>query len=750
MARRKTETHLWSFDSSDEGSVPNARIAFALMACVRRLPGALPEHDFDDLGAALAPVLEVHPRLVTTTVLAHIRARQAAGDDVSFPETKAIGMLHERSVQTLIGEAFARSFPRFRPLFEKVQESLETFLDKHSFPGDRNIEMLVRLIKLPPSETALIRLATAFCYGSISRSIFAFVDSQSRIVNAIQKLCDVRGAGTIRLFEGNGALSRSCLLEALNTKRSRCDLDDLLRLSAVGECLLGTPFNDEQSMARAILSPLQPPSKVAQLEWPHLQQQQTLMKSALSSAIDSAAEGVNFLLYGAPGTGKTEFVRQLVKEIGATGFLIADMDESGAEATRGERLASLQLSQTFAGQQARAVLVLDEAEDIFQGDYQHPLARLFRSNTESKGWVNQLLERNPHPVIWISNRIGQLDPAYLRRFSYCLEFPQTPQTLRRRIAEERLGAVGCSESLIDAMSEIAQVTPAHLEAAARFAGLTINSGLGADVAVTSVIESHLKAGGHTPQLQTVKRATRFDMRYLSVRGHATPERVLQSMGRLAGQGATLLFSGPPGTGKTQLASEMATRLSRTLVVRTASDINSKWYGESEGNVARMFRDCDPKTELLFLDEAEILLGSREDGGHRADRAVTAEFLRWLEVFEGIFVCATNHAGTFDAALARRFTFRLEFQPLSHEQRVDLYAELALGWNPEVDLWNSVRPVDATARASLARLDQLTPGDFANAARRIRAMELPPSAWISELEAEQSAKRGIGGHRIGFM
>lgn len=69
--------------------------------------------------------------------------------------------------------------------------------------------------------------------------------------------------------------------------------------------------------------------------------------------------------------------------------------------------------------------------------------------------------------------------------------------------------------------------------------------------------------------------------------------------------------------------------------------------------------------------------AREDSSHRADRAVTAEFLRWLEVFEGTFICATDHASTFDAALMQRFAFRLAFQ-LRFDQRLDLYAELVFG------------------------------------------------------------------------
>jgi len=82
--------------------------------------------------------------------------------------------------------------------------------------------------------------------------------------------------------------------------------------------------------------------------------------------------------------------------------------------------------------------------------------------------------------------------------------------------------------------------------------------------------------------------------------------------------------------------------------------------------------------------------------------------------------------------------------------VELYAELALGWQPGEGRDERSAPVEPAVRASLARLDQLTPGDFANAARRIRALELPLNAWLTELQAEQAAKRGPSSKRIGFM
>jgi SpoVK/Ycf46/Vps4 family AAA+-type ATPase len=173
-----------------------------------------------------------------------------------------------------------------------------------------------------------------------------------------------------------------------------------------------------------------------------------------------------------------------------------------------------------------------------------------------------------------------------------------------------------------------------------------------------------------------------------------------------------------------------------------------WYGQSEANVAAMFRDCDARAELLFLDEADVLLASREAAGHRADRAVTSEFLRWLETFQGTFICATNHAAELDAALMRRFAFRLHFKPMTARQRHELFAERVLGWNPTHG--DAMPPLPPHIERRLASLDHLTPGDFANAGRRIRRLALEPEAWLDELEAEQAAKGDVVRTRIGFQ
>jgi SpoVK/Ycf46/Vps4 family AAA+-type ATPase len=390
--------------------------------------------------------------------------------------------------------------------------------------------------------------------------------------------------------------------------------------------------------------------------------------------------------------------------------------------------------------------LLDEAEDIFQNDYHSPFMRAFGGPKESKSWMNDLLESNRHPVIWISNQVSHLDPAYLRRFSFCLEFPQTPYSLRRNIAQSTLSPLGCKPETIEAVAQDVSATPALLSTAARFADLVRENGADADAAVLTHLREHAKAQGNLAPTQLARRTQRFDERYLNLTGNVTPEALVQALQR--NQSAAIVFSGPPGTGKTQFAAEIAQRLDRRLLIRTSSDINSMWFGQSEINVANMFRNCEPKSEILFLDEAEVLLGDRELAGHRVERSVTAEFLRWMETFEGTFVCATNHAKGLDGALMRRFTFRVEFQPLSTVQRLELYAEQVLGWRPNSGL-PAPRP-DAETSQRLARLDRLTPGDYANTGRRVRSLGLSADCWIVELEAEHAAKAASARVRMGFV
>ncbi|MEY2689797.1 MAG: hypothetical protein RL375_3996 [Pseudomonadota bacterium] len=746
MTHSQLAEALWSLDPSNLVAIPNARTTRGLVRCIRAFPGLYFARDHDDLGAMLVPVLEQLRPALRSALADHLASPDGADKALDIGDADSPTLLQDRKVHTIIGEGVARLQPAFKPLVDQVLAWLDDYLVSHRHPMDHNIDLLARTLSLSAAETEVLRLAAATYLGTIDRSHFAFVPFGARLCRAVEAACGIRDRDARRLFNGQGALARSGLLDAMSGWHSPSDFADVLELSFLGDKLLGAAYDSAEAMAEVVLMPLPTTSEGPLLEWPHLARQQSLLAAVLNGALTRRSAGINILLHGDPGTGKTAFARQVITQIDARGYAIDHRDDAGNEASRRERLANLELSQCFAAHEQRSVLVLDEAEDVFQNDYQSPLSRVFGDHTESKSWINMLLETNEHPVIWISNRVDHLDPAYLRRFSLCIEFPTTPLSLRKRIAASTLGGLGCTEATIAAVAANDQASPALLMAAARLVDLAGADDVAPDAAVTLHLEEHAKAQGLKARHGVARRTQRFDTRYLHFKGHVSPEGLLHTLRR--DPCAAMVFAGPPGTGKTQFAAEIARHLDRHLVVRTASDIHSKWYGQSEANVATLFRTCDPATELLLLDEADVLLGARDPDSHRADRAVTAEFLRWLELFEGTVICATNHADEFDAALMRRFAFRVQFQPLTLQQRLALYAEQALGWLPTGD---ADRPgLDDATVQRLSRLDQLTPGDFANAGRRARRLGLDARQWLDELQAEHEAKGPVAGlRRIGF-
>jgi len=175
------------------------------------------------------------------------------------------------------------------------------------------------------------------------------------------------------------------------------------------------------------------------------------------------------------------------------------------------------------------------------------------------------------------------------------------------------------------------------------------------------------------------------------------------------KGLNVLFTGPPGTGKTMAAEVLGAELGLEVYRIDLSAVVSKYIGETEKNLAHVFADAETSNAILFFDEADALFGRRTEVKDAHDRYANVEvsyLLTRLEQHEGIVILASNLRKNVDEAFVRRMHFTVEF-PLPE------YAERRALWET---IWPDRAPRAADLDlAFLARQFELSGGHIRNAA-----------------------------------
>lgn len=479
------------------------------------------------------------------------------------------------------------------------------------------------------------------------------------------------------------------------------------------------------------------PPQLAIADFDHVEETLAVLGPYLVRAIDGRRSGVNVLLHGAPGTGKSQLARVLAREAGCEIFEIAAEDDDGDPITGERRLRAFRAAQSFF-RGRRTLLLFDETEDVFNDG--EGLGR--RSTAQKrKAWMNRALEENPVPTLWLTNVVGSLDPAFVRRFDVVLEVPVPPRRKREQIVSAACG------DLVDAkavarLAACESLSPAVIARAACVAG-TVRDCLPADrlgQAVENLVEGTLLAQGHAPlsAADSVPLPENYDPHYINA--DADLEAIAQGLAR--SKAGRICLYGPPGTGKSAFGRWVADRLGFPLDVRRVSDLVSPYVGMTERNMARAFREAQKAGAVLMMDEVDSFLQDRRDAHRSWEVTAVNEMLTQMEGFSGVFIATTNLMTELDQAALRRFDLKLWFGYLAHEQATRLFESqcgvLRLG-----------APVEANFQA-LAQLDQLTPGDFAAAARqhRFRPM-VGPADLVGALARECELKEGAVKKVIGF-
>ncbi|MDP3708378.1 MAG: AAA family ATPase [Polaromonas sp.] len=647
-------------------------------------------------------------------------------------------------------------------------------LKKHSTLVEKNIDALAKLLQLNRAERALLLYGTLARYQRDLRSLLVEfkVNNAPEAYAAIAEVAGVKASEVAEALRAGSRLERIGMVENLISEHNITDLADLMKVSEKLPPVLMRAYRDQAELMAVFTRPAAR-SSLGLADFSFVQEDAQVLVSLLRNAVAGKEQGVNVLLYGPPGTGKTELAKVVVQAAGLDLFEVEYADRDGNSLSGRDRYRSLQIAQVFLKSSTRSALLFDEVEDVFPPISSEAAQLMARSeqlpapatgSVSGKAWVNQILESNTVPTLWVTNRIEQIDPAFRRRFAYHLELRSPPPGAREGIVRKTLEGVQVSDAFVARLTARKGLTPAQIRTAVRFARLasapddkgdaqTDGAGLQAILAggrpslMESLIERQLKnadvALGNKSQAQGRQSVTSYDLAMLNVESRFEIERIVAAL-QSRGHG-TLCFYGPPGTGKTALAEHIASALEQPLLIKQASDLMSKYVGETEQNMAAMFREAEAEKAVLLLDEADSFLQDRRGAQRTYEVTEVNEMLQGIERYAGIFICTTNLLESLDQAALRRFTFKIRFMPLTRAQREALFVTEALAGDAAL--------LTASLQKRLGQLTQLCPGDFAAVKRQatILATALSADEFLAQLEAEHRIKPEVREARgMGFL
>jgi len=620
-------------------------------------------------------------------------------------------------------------------LLDNLQASLER--GATSLPGQarNNFTCFAASLRLNATEQRILEF-------------YACSETQPVLADTARVIRKVNAADTARFLSTVLGLPRSVVAKAVapGGRLMKCGLlknsenpRKISRLEFHSETLATRLLRDSYDPGKLLKSfgVVTPPSPELGLEdFPHIQTTLNLLLPYLGKVRSTKRPGVNVLIHGSPGTGKTQLIRVLGRALDIPVYELDTSDEDGDPLHDMRRLAALNLAQRYFAT-CPTLLVFDEAEDILT-----PTLTDRGAANSHKGWFNQTLENNPQPVFWISNSIESLDPAFSRRFDFILEVPIPPKSLRKRVLTEKAGNL-VSPGVIEHLAGIEHLSPAVVTRArnvihAIHRDIPKNE---RDDALTHVISGIMKAQGHPdPTKSTIQMVQPgiYDIGHLN-----TSADIPQIAANLTKRpSARLCLYGPPGTGKTSFGHWLANEIGQPLLLRKASDLLSPYLGMTEQKIARTFESAKQEGAVLLIDEVDSFLRDRTQTRHSWEVTQINEMLTQIESFPGILIASTNLIDQLDPASMRRFDIKLHFGYLLPEQARLLFSSycenLGLPQPTPSDL------------ALAATMDVSTPGDFAAVARQHRFQPFRDASGLLQSVIAESEMKTNRSRRIGFQ
>ena len=549
----------------------------------------------------------------------------------------------------------------------------------------------------------------------------------------------IHGSVLARLLGLGRSRVQSRLTRSSPLLRSGCltvDGDGEVSLNHRLERLATVP--DKESDVRRLLLGSCLPTDLEWSDFEHLGQAGEDLAALVKGALATSTPGVNILLPGEPGVGKTSLAKVIAAQLGVGLFPVGEADERGDEPTRGERLGDLRLTQSLLSGDGTGLPFVDDADDVLAADGADAslLGLLGASAPRSRGsgsgsrvFLHRLLEENLAPTIWTVNRAEAIPESVLRRMTFVVEMRRPPTRVRGRIWSRQLGQHGIRFTKQDVRNltrEFPDISPGIINGAAKAATF-----LGRDLGGVRRAATGLTRLVHGPAPRREERQ-HFDPA-LSQADVSLKELAddIVSTGLLD---FSVCLTGPPGSGKSAWVRYVADRLDLQVLHLRASDLLDSYVGGTEKRIAAAFQRAVDERAFLVIDEADSFLRDRRGASEVWQVSQVNELLTWMESHQYPFACTTNLAEVLDPASLRRFVFKAKLGYLTAEQ-----AERAFRFFFELD-----------PAPELARMRILTPGDFAVVRRQARLRDRlgDADALVRMLQDECDAKPERSG-TVGF-
>lgn len=631
--------------------------------------------------------------------------------------------------------AFEKLAASYRPLYQQgikeIEKCLFSCLEKNHAPSlyEKNLNSIKTIFKLTEDECTIITFFFLLYSDKEVESLFKTTKDMDEMIKSFRLYCRFFGFSPKQLktlMSKDSKLVKSGLLTIMF--KETIEISDLVKSYLAGYSRLDLMDN---YLDRPDLS------KTLRLNEHNIQPDK--MKNILN--LLESTRGVNVLLHGKPGTGKTEFAKSLGSALKKDIYFLKQANEDGNEDLN-HRKSGIVAALNMLDRE-RSILVVDECDEIIN-IYDAFWGCEKEGGRDIKAWINDLLEQSQHKIIWISNRTQGVDESTKRRFSYSLEFNELGRSQRLKVWENQ-----------SAIHEINFLNKKELEDFSRI--YKVNAGV-ISLALKDVASmKNLKQKDE--KIDVLKNILTQQQSFISGENKLNPlansyslevlncdvdlenildvtkkyEQYSQNAHNSEITNLNFLFQGPPGTGKTEFVKYMAEVIDKELIVKRMSDLQSKYVGDTEKLIAQAFREAQETRAVLFLDEADSLFINRENAVNAWQVSQTNELLCQMENYKGILVCATNFSVLMDGAVMRRFNYKIRFDFLSSEAKealfVKMFAEKCGNIISSAEL-NRVRSIP-----------NLTPGDFKVVKQKNFFMDsVTPAMIIDQLELESSYKK----------